>query len=162
MDILIMSINEYAVVVAAVAAFALGGIWYGPLFGSRWQTLVNLSDEQIAKSNMLLIFGSTFVLNLFLAAMLSLIMGHAVQWEAEAMNGASNGAVADFVLLADMPWRDGALNGAGIGLLMGLAFVVPTFGVNYLFARHPLPLYGIDVGYMLLQLVLMGAILGAW
>ena len=162
MDILIMSINEYAVVVAAVAAFALGGIWYGPLFGSRWQTLVNLSDEAIAKSNMLLIFGSTFVLNLFLAAMLSLIMGHAVQWEAEAMNGASNGAVADFVLLADMPWREGALNGAGIGLLMGLAFVVPTFGVNYLFARHPLPLYGIDVGYMLLQLVLMGAILGAW
>ncbi len=126
----------YEVVGAALSAFALGGFWYGPLFGKRWQQLVGLSDERIAEANMALIFGSTFCLNLFMATILALLLE----------------------LGKDM--GSGIVGGAGFGFAVGVAFVAPTFAINYLFARKPLALYGIDAGYMCLQLALMGAILG--
>ncbi len=126
----------YEVLAAALSGFVLGGVWYGPLFGKRWQGLVGLSDERIAEANMLFIFGATFCLNLFMAAMLSLFL----------MVGQKSGA--------------GVVAGASFGLLVGLAFVVPTFAINYLFARQPVSLFGIDAGYMCLQLAVMGAIIG--
>ena len=30
------ALNWWAILVATVAAFALGGLWYGPLFGKPW------------------------------------------------------------------------------------------------------------------------------
>ena len=45
-----ITINLTAAIVAAVASFVLGGIWYGPAFGKRWQALVGLSDEDMANS----------------------------------------------------------------------------------------------------------------
>ncbi len=126
----------YAVIGAALSGFVLGGLWYGPLFGSRWQRLNGLSDEQIASANMPLIFGITFALNLFMATVLGLLL--------ELISGSGVSAWA----------------GAVVGLLFGLSFVVPAFAINYLFARRPLALFGIDAGYMYLHLGLMGAVLG--
>ena len=130
--------NLWEVIVAALSAFVVGGIWYGPAFGKRWQELVGLSDEDIAESNMPLIFGSAFLLNLFMATMLSLIM--------EVVSAMGTGLVS----------------GALFGGFIGIVFVAPTFAINYLFARRPLALYGIDVGYQVLQLMIMGAIIGTW
>lgn len=125
--------NWLALIVAALSAFAIGGLWYGPLFGIKWQRLNDLSDEQMAEANMGLIFGSAFVLNLFLALMLSMAMG-------SSMN---------------------TVSGLVYGGSLGLAFVAPTFAINYLFARRAMALYVIDVGYMVFQLAVMGAIMGA-
>lgn len=37
-----MSVNWFAVIVAAVGSFILGGLWYSPmLFSKRWQKEVN-------------------------------------------------------------------------------------------------------------------------
>ena len=41
-----MEVNWIAVIAAAVSAFVLGGLWYGPLFGKKWMALVGLSEEQ--------------------------------------------------------------------------------------------------------------------
>ena len=30
------TINHLAVIAAAIASFVLGGLWFGPLFGSAW------------------------------------------------------------------------------------------------------------------------------
>ena len=130
--------NWLEVIVAAASAFALGGLWYGPVFGARWQALNQLSDELIAQANKPLIFGLAFALNIFLAMMLSL-----------------------FIEIA-MMLGSGGLIGAAFGAFLAFVFVVPTLAVNYLFARRPLALYLIDAGYMVLQLALMGAIMGAW
>jgi len=41
-------INYWAVLLAAVSAFALGGIWYSPvLFQRSWQQASGLSDAQL-------------------------------------------------------------------------------------------------------------------
>ena len=130
--------NWFEVLAAALSAFVLGGLWYGPLFGKKWQQLNGLTDERIAQANMGLIYGLAFLLNVFLATMLSL-----------------------FIEIA-MMMGSGALAGAAMGAVLGVIFIVPTFGVNYLFSRRPLALYAIDVGYQILQMALMGAIMGAW
>ena len=56
-------INWIAVVVAAVACFLLGGLWYSPvLFGKAWQRETGLTDEQLKNGNMVKIFGLSLVL----------------------------------------------------------------------------------------------------
>jgi hypothetical protein len=49
--------------IAALSAFALGGLWYSPLlFGKAWQRESGLTDEQLAAANKLKIFGISFLL----------------------------------------------------------------------------------------------------
>jgi hypothetical protein len=130
--------NWIEVALAALSAFVIGGLWYGPLFGKRWQQLNALSDERMAQANMKIIFGLAFCLNFFLAMMLSIFI------EISMMMGS------------------GALTGALFGGFIALIFVVPPFAVNYLFSRRSLVLFAIDAGYQLAQFIVMGAIMGAW
>ncbi|MEL6592936.1 MAG: DUF1761 domain-containing protein [Bacteroidota bacterium] len=131
--------NLWEVLVAAVSGFGIGALWYGPpLFGKRWQSLVGLSDEEIQSANMPLIFGLAFVLNFVVAAVLSFFV------EVAMMIGSS------------------AILGGLFGAVICLVFVATTFGINYLFARRPIQLYLIDVGYMLVMFFVMGLIIGAW
>jgi len=41
------SINFIAVLVAAFAAFAIGFLWHGPLFGKTWMKLMEITPEQM-------------------------------------------------------------------------------------------------------------------
>ncbi|QFU74281.1 DUF1761 domain-containing protein [Halioglobus maricola] len=129
------SLNWLAIVVAGVSAFVVGGIWYGPFFGKRWQALVGLSDEDIrAKGHPAVIMGSALVLTLVQATALALVI----------------------------PAGSGIGSALGSGALIGLLFVATAFGVNYLFSRNALGLWGIDAGYNVAQFALMGAIIGAF
>ena len=130
-------INWFAVIVAAVSAFALGAVWYGPIFGKRWQTLTQLSDEELADANMAMIFGTSFVLTLIISFALA-------------------------AMIAAVLPAPNLVSGLLLGLEMSVVFVATSFGINYLFAHRPMALYGIDVGYMVAMFVLMGAILGVW
>jgi len=49
--------------------------------------------------------------------------------------------------------------GAQAGILFWLAFVMPTYLVNKLFAGHPLYVWGIEIGNHLVNFVLFGIIL---
>ena len=125
-------INYLAVVVAALATFVLGGLWYSPvLFGKAWQREVGLSDEQLARSSMARIFGVALVLSLIAALVFALFLGPRPK----------------------MPL------GLGAGFAAGLCWVASSFGINYLFARRSLRLFLIDGGYHTLQFTLIGVIL---
>jgi len=130
-----IAINLTAAIGAAVASFVLGGIWYGPAFGKRWQALVGLSDEDMANSgHPAKIFGAAFVLTLVQAVMLSAVI----------------------------PAEPDIEVGVVYALVIGVSFVATAFGVNYLFSRYPRALFGIDAGFNVLQFALMGAIIGAF
>ena len=58
-------INWIAMVLAALAGFLVGGIWYGPLFLKPWQREAGITQEMMAKRNPALVFGGAFLLNLF-------------------------------------------------------------------------------------------------
>lgn len=129
------NVNWIEIVLAALAGFMLGGLWYGPLFGKLWQRLSGLSDERIKSSNMPLIFGATFVLNLMAAVMLAHMYS-------------ANG-------------NPGLRGSMMIGFGIGLFFVATSICVNYLFSRKPLGLMLIDGGYWTVIYTIMGAIFGA-
>lgn len=132
----ISALNGFAVVVAAVSAFVLGGLWYGPLFGKAWQANVGLSDEAIASANKGKTFGGAFLLTLV--------------------------AAFGLAMLLQLHPAPGLVPGLSAGALVGVAFAATTTGINYLFAQKTTALFLIDAGYMVAMLAIMGAILGAW
>lgn len=128
-------INWLAAIVAAVAAFAIGSVWYSPvLFSKTWQRETKLTDADIRGGNMMLTFGGAFVLTLVASIVLAAFLGPAP--------GVGRAALAGFVV------------GAGI--------VSTSLGITFLFERKSLTLFAIDAGYMTVLFTAMGLILGLW
>ncbi|MBU8977475.1 MULTISPECIES: DUF1761 domain-containing protein [unclassified Lysobacter] len=128
-----IDLNWLAVIAAAVSAFVLGGIWYGPLFKRAWCREAGI-DPDSAPSHPARIFAVAFVCSLLAA----LIFG------------------------ASLPPGFTAVQGFGLGFVTGLFFVAMSFGINYAFAQRSLKLWMIDAGYHIVQFSLYGLILGAW
>ena len=135
MSIDLGALNWLAVVMTAVAAYVLGAVYYMAL-ARPWMAAANLTREQIEGSDNKTAYG--------LAALASAI-----------------GAV----VLAILIQATGAANAAE-GLLLGLVMGIIVTGVgqipNYAFQFRGAKLFVIDAGYPLLQMLLGGAILGAW
>lgn len=128
-------ISYVAVVIAAVSSFVVGGLWYSPLlFGRAWQREVGLSDEEMARGNMLRIFAGALLLSLLAAFVFALFLGP----------------------------RPSMPLGLGAGFSAGLCWVASSFGINYLFARRSLKLFLIDGGYHTLQFTIIGLVLAWW
>ena len=62
------TLNIWAIVVAAVAAFLLGGLWYSPLlFVKPWKRANGFPEEPGAPGNMALIFGLSLLFTLVMS-----------------------------------------------------------------------------------------------
>lgn len=127
-----MEMNWIAILVAAISAFVLGGVWYGVLFAKPWQRLALLSDEQLAASNPAKTYGGAFLLSLIAAAVFALFLGPDPE--------------LGFAL--------------GAGASAGLCWVAASFGISYLFEQRPFGLWLINGGYHTLQFTLYGLVLG--
>jgi hypothetical protein len=128
-------INYLAVIVAAISTFLIGGLWYSPiLFGKTWQREAGLSDQQLANSNMIKIFGAALLLSLIAAFVFALFLGP----------------------------RPSMPLGLGAGFSAGLCWVASSIGINYLFARRSFKLFLIDGGYHTLQFTMIGIVLALW
>lgn len=129
-------INWLAVLVAAVSSFVLGGLWYSKaLFGRAWMSANNLSDADLAKSNMAKIFGLSLIFAVIMAANLAAFL-------AEPKTTASWGATA--------------------GFLAGFGWVALSIATIALFERRSWKYMLINGGYMTVSFVVMGLIIGAW
>jgi hypothetical protein len=129
------TINWLSVIVASLAAFAIGSIWYSPvMFSKTWQKESNLTDYDLKNASMPVIFGSAFVLMFISAVLLDMFIG------------------------------PGGTAGSGLvmGLVVSLGWIVTALGVNYLFGRKSITLFLIDAGYFVVFFAAMGLILGAW
>ena len=60
----LFDVNWIAIFVAALAGFAIGGLWYGPVMGKKWMGAVGLTEEQIRSGNMGAIYGGAFAFSL--------------------------------------------------------------------------------------------------
>ena len=70
-----LMVSWTAVLAAALSAFLVGGLWYGPLFGRLWQREAGLSDAAMQRGNMPMIFGLSFVLNIVAAVPFAIFIG---------------------------------------------------------------------------------------
>jgi hypothetical protein len=128
------NVNLLAILIAAASGFLVGGIWYGPLFGKAWQAEIGLSDDALKNSNMLKIYGTTFLFSLLSAVFLGHLLAH----------------------FPDADFRRVMMISTGIAL----AFVGPAIGTNYLFGRKSGKLFAIDAGYWLVFYAAMGMVFG--
>lgn len=127
-----MDINWLAVVLAAVSAFILGGIWYGPLFGKLWMEHSGMTEEKAKSANMGMTYGLAFVFSLIAAIVFALVVGRDTGWQA----------------------------GATTGFLVGLGMVAASFAVSYLFEQRSRALWLVNGGYHTAQFTLYGLIIG--
>ena len=129
-------IHWLAVIVAGIAAFMVGGVWYSALFGKAWMAARGVTKEEIqAKggNNVGAMFGITFVLDLVMAFILDHVLG-----------------------TYDYPGLSDTLMIAG-GVALG--FVIPAMIVNYLYQQATLKLILIDAGHWFFAFLAMGAAL---
>ena len=130
-----MRTNYAAVVVAAIAYWLLGGLWYGVLFNKTWMALEHVTAEQ-AQSSPVIPYIVSFLLEILIAYSLAQLC----------------------------IWRNANTigRGASVGVLVWIGFVGPIALMTYMFEMRPKALFAINEFYPLAGLVLMGSILGAW
>jgi hypothetical protein len=128
-------LNIWAVLVAALSTFMIGGLWYSPaVFGKAWMRENGFTEESMKNGNMVKIFGLAFVLGLIAAVNLAMFLG-------------PNETIA---------------NGALYGFLAGFGWVATFVGTHYLFERKSFTLFLINAGYSVVALTVMGVIIAAW
>jgi len=129
------TINWWAVLVAGISSFVLGGVWYSPaLFGKAWMLDNNLTIEEIKKGNAGKIYGFAFIFSLLMSANLAMFLNDSK---------------------TNLAW------GATAGFLAGL-WVFCAVGMHGLFEHRSWRLIFINGGYSIVALMLMGAIIGVW
>jgi len=132
-------INYWAIVVAALAYFFLGGVWY-TLLTEQWLRALGTTKEEImARAG-----GSDSPVPYITSFLCNLLVAYVLWWVINATG------------------RSSAMRGMHIGLLMWLGFVATTLLTEYSFEVRPHSLFAINAGYPLIGMVIMGAILGAW
>jgi hypothetical protein len=128
-------LNLWAILVAALSAFALGGLWYSPvLFGAAWKKAngFGTADTPAAGAKIFII---SFVLSLVMAVNLAMFLNDPK---------------------TNLAW------GATAGFLAGFGWVAMGLGIVSLFEKRSWSYVLINGGYLTVALVVMGAILGAW
>jgi hypothetical protein len=124
--------NIWAVLVAGVSSFLLGGLWYSPVFlGNAWN---RENGGPIPPEHPARVFGVSFVFSLVAAAAFGYWLGP----------------------------NPGLARALQFGFVAGFCFVAASFGINYQFAQRSLRLWLIDGGYHTVQFLLFGLIFGLW
>ena len=129
------AVNWPAVIVAAIAMFGLGAVWYSPaLFVNQWAKAAGVSREGKPGSSFIVIMGGSFVLTLLMAANLAFFVA----------------GVPDL----------GAV--IGYSIAAGLGWATFSLWIISLFEQRPFAYILINGGYLTIGFALMGLILGLW
>lgn len=127
-------LNWWAILLATAAAFALGGLWYGPLLGKAWLAALGKSEDDIQPSP------QPFVVSAIAAFVTCIVV-------AALMNGLQ---------------LTGLIAGLVFGLLTGIGFIATAMASDASFCGWGWRLWAIQAGYRVTYSMLMGGILGVW
>lgn len=130
-------VNWLAVLVAGLAYFFLGALWYTVLFGKQWRsynsTAMNMAD---AKKGAITIMIASFILMLICSFGLSLIVTRL--------------------------YLSGWQVGLKLGLLTGVCFAATAVSISYLYEKRPLGLQLINISYNILGNIVAAIIVASW
>ncbi|MES2627031.1 MAG: DUF1761 domain-containing protein [Pseudomonadota bacterium] len=132
-----VDINYLAVLAASLVGFAVGFLWYGPLFGKPWMIAVGLDPEVVKNSpkpGLQRIFTISFILQYIMAYCLAMFLGNETT----------------------------AALGALYGFLTGLPWIAFAIAVNAMYEGKSFKYILINGGYWTVTFTLMGLIIGAW
>jgi hypothetical protein len=126
--------NWLAAVLAAVLAFAVGGLWYGPLFGRAKLEEVGPGGLAARRTP-----GRTLGLTAALLMVSATMMAHMFARVGEPT-------------LTAKPWLYFMMSGG-----LAIAFVIPALWISYTHQRVSTRLALIDAGYWVVSYLAMGA-----
>lgn len=133
------NINWVAVLVSALVAIASGAIWFGPkTFYPAWSKAMGHSETDAPGTgmNMGIVFGATFLAQFFQALGLALVL--------------------------TMLKNPNGFKGAAVGLVVGIFIAAASSLGHRLFGGQGFRVWAIEVSNDVLNLLLMGIILGSW
>jgi hypothetical protein len=130
-----IGVNYIAVIIAALAGFGLGAVWYTVL-AKPWMHAAGKTEADRQEAGHAIPFAIAILALFVMALMLAGIMGH----------------------LGDVTIRGGVIS----GFLVWVGFVITSMGVNHAFAGAKPMLTLIDGGYWLAVLLIQGAVIGAF
>jgi hypothetical protein len=125
------------IIVAGVAYFALGAIWYSFIFKNAWikASGVNVNDPNMKKG----------MVQTMLASLVLMIV-------------ASLGIALFLSKTGVYSW----MSGAKVGLVAGVCFSATSVCISYLYEKRPWMLHFINAGYNVAGCVLAGIVLAIW
>ena len=129
-------VNFLAVVVSAIANYAIATVWYAMIFPKTWQKLTGITDMKPAPLNMILVFAGSLVLSFVLYH--AIVFGNAFL----KMGGVAGGLMGGF-----FGW---------------LGYIAPVTLSTKLYEKKPWGLWLLDNAFWLISLLAMGAILSLW
>ncbi len=129
------TVNVWAVLVAAVAYFAIGAVWYMVL-SKPWMAAVGTTRADVERGSNPVLFAVTFLFEAVAVFTLAVLLGN--------------------TMLA------GIGGGATVGALVGIGIWFALMSVTFVYESRKPALFLIDGGYHVLALTVAGAILGAW
>ena len=133
-----VNVNHFAVLLAAIAAYVVGFLWYGPIFGKKWMALMGFTEkdkEKVKQKGMVKMYAGSFLTTLVMAYVLAIFIGF-------------------------MGYYPTA--GIQVGVVTWLGLIATTMLGKVFWESKPWALYVLDAGHYLVTLAIMGAILGAW
>lgn len=128
------AVNYVAVVIAAVAAFVIGAVWYAPpVFGNRWTALLGKTQAQLGQP------GPAFALGIVAALVNAWVLA---------------------VLAATLGTKT-ASEGAVLGFYAWLGFMATITAAQGIFEKRPWSLWLLNNAHNVIVQVVMGGIIGA-
>jgi hypothetical protein len=126
-------VSLVATLLGTLLGFALGALWYGPLFGKAWMASVGLTPETIRWNvNPARTYGTTFVLGLIACYVFGLFLGP----------------------------NPGLAFSVAAGAAAGICWVATSLATNYLFEGRSAALMLINGGYHAVRFTLFGLAFG--
>lgn len=132
-------INWLAVLVAGIAYWMIGALWYSKvLFSKKWleYTKINPNDPE-AKKGMGIMFGGSLVMMVLTAVGIAILVNR---------------------LDLTACW----MSGAKLGAITGLLFGSTAISISYLYEKRPFGLYLINCGYTVLGNIIAAIIICCW
>lgn len=133
------SISIFSVLLATISSIAIGFAWYGPLFGKQWSKEQGWSESDMSKQKSAGMGKSYAIMTVgsiftaFILAQFIKIAGAVTAWD-----------------------------GATVGVWAWVGFAVPLLLSSVLWEGKSWRLYQINVGYQLVVMAVMGAIVAMW
>lgn len=132
-------INYLAVIVAAVVAFVLGGLWYSPiLFAKPWVRAHGFSEERVKEMQA------------------GAAKAYAISFICQLLIALAVGALIGYLRL------ERCVQGLRLAVLLWAGFAFPLGLMANIFSGKKITVFYIDAGYQLVYFLVMGSILTVW
>ena len=124
-------VNWLGLVLALIASQAIGFVWYGLVFETRWLALSGV-DPATANATASMIWGTVDALVV----------------------------VVGLALAIPALGKTTLMGGATVGLAAAVFFAIPTLAFDVVYGAEPIELLAIEAGYLLVYYMVAGALIG--